>query len=271
MDATKVAAAIRTAVRTKRVKAILLRIDSPGGSAVASETMYRETILARRHGKPVVASMGNVAGSGGYYIAAGADRIVAQPGTITGSIGVISGKPVVTEAKRKLGMTVDEVHAGDHALIASINHAFTDSEHQRFAKTLDTIYDDFVARVAEGRHMTREQVHEVARGRVWTGEDARGVGLVDSLGGFAEALRQVREVAGLPPDARLRLQPFPKKASPLAGLRAPRAQSTDDAPGAAWAPEIGLPLAAVVRLYRQVVGPAGRLHMGSEPEDWFIR
>lgn len=271
MDAAGTAAAIRKAYRAKGVRAVLLRVDSPGGSAVASETIYREIVLARRSGKPVVVSMGNLAASGGYYLAAGADRIVAQPGSITGSIGVIAGKLVVADAKAKLAMSVDEVHAGDHALIASVNRPFSDAEHERFAASLDGLYDAFVARVAEGRHLTVEQVDEVARGRVWTGEDALERGLIDALGGFDEALRQVREVAGLPPGARLRLQGFPGRHSLIAGLRPPRTNSTDDASAAPVARAKASPLEGVLRLYRQLAGEGGRLHVGTEPEDWFIR
>lgn len=287
MDAGAVAASIGMAARNKRVKAIVLRVDSPGGSAVASERIYRAVVLASSTGTPVVVSMGNVAASGGYYLAAGADRIVAQPGTITGSIGVISGKLVTEGAKAKLGMTVDEVHAGAHALITSTNRPFEPEEHERFSSSLDAIYAAFVERVAAGRHLTTVEVDAVARGRVWTGEDAASRGLVDRLGGFREALACVRELVKLPPEHRLRLVAFPRKVTARSSQRA-RQRSIDDATPAAArmgggptpAADVALALAglideassfeALARLTRQVVGQLGALHLGSDSQDWFL-
>ena len=211
LDASQLAATIRAAAADRHIRAVVLRIDSPGGSAVASETIHRAIVRARASGTPVVASMGNVAASGGYYIAAAADRIVAQPGTLTGSIGVVAGKFVVGEAKEHLGVTTDEVHGGRHALITSANRTFDESEHERFAASLDAIYELFCARVAEGRSMSAAAVHELARGRVWTGEDAAGIGLVDTLGGIPAALAEVRAVLGLPAAAPLRLLPYPRR------------------------------------------------------------
>ena len=124
MEADKVSDAIRKAVKDKRVKAIVLRVDSPGGSAIASETIWRETAVAKEKKKPIVVSMGNVAASGGYYIATVADRIVAHPGTITGSIGVISGKPVLAKAKRKVGINAEELKSSTNAAINSVNRPF---------------------------------------------------------------------------------------------------------------------------------------------------
>lgn len=220
LEAHATAEVIRRAAESRHVRAILLRIDSPGGSAVASETIHRALVRARASGTPVVVSMGNVAASGGYYIAVAGDRIVAQPGTVTGSIGVFAGKLVVADAKARLGVTTDEVHAGAHALIGSANRPFGASERERFSAGLDAVYDIFLERVAEGRNMTTEQVHAVARGRVWTGEDARTAGLVDVLGGFAEALAEVRRILGLPADARLRLVRRPRRQG-LARLLSP--------------------------------------------------
>ncbi len=217
LDAQAIAGVIRRAAQSRGIRAILLRIDSPGGSAVASETIHRALVRARASGTPVVVSMGDVAASGGYYIAVAGDRIVAQPGTLTGSIGVIAGKLVVAGAKARLGVTTDEVHAGAHALIDSANRTFSSSEHERFSAGLDAVYDIFLSRVAEGRQMKLEQVHAVAKGRIWTGEDARSVGLVDVLGGVSEALEELRRILGLPAGARLRLV-RPHRRKDLAGL-----------------------------------------------------
>lgn len=265
MAADPTAAAIRKAAGDKNVKAILLRVNSPGGSAIASDTIYRETVLAREGGTPVIVSMGNVAASGGYYIAAAADKIVAQPGTITGSIGVISGKPVIAEAKKKIGLTVDEVHTSANALMVSLNRRFGPSEHERFAIGLDAVYDEFVRKVADGRKLTVEQVDKIARGRVWTGEDALSIGLVDSLGGFPEALRQARDVAGLDASTPVRLKAFPKKPSALAAVRSAKGDNSED-PKAVFA-------ALMTRIGRGLglVASPGALHLGSDERDWFIR
>lgn len=206
LDATAFAEALRRAATSRRVKAILLRVDSPGGSAFASETLHRAIATARANGTPVVVSMGNVAASGAYYLAAAADRIVAQPATLTGSIGVFSGKLVVAGLKAHLGMTTDEIHAGARALIGSVNRPFDDDERERFGASLDAIYDTFVSRVAEGRNMTAEEVDRVARGRVFTGEDAHELGLVDRVGGLGEALEEIRLLLDLPAGALLRLE-----------------------------------------------------------------
>jgi protease-4 len=223
MGSDTVARALRDAGGDKRVKAVLFRVDSPGGSYVASDTIWRETVRLRERGKPVVVSMGNVAGSGGYFVAMAANRIVAQPGTITGSIGVLGGKLVTTGLREKAGLSIDEVHTSEHARLYSAAFDYSASELQRVDAFLDRVYLDFTTKVASGRHKERADVHEVARGRIWTGEQAIGHGLVDALGGYPAALRAVREVAGLAPDAPVRLKQFPGR-SPLARLRAQRSE-----------------------------------------------
>lgn len=219
-------AQIDRASRDPMVAAIVFRVNSPGGSAVGSDLVWRAVRDAQTRGKPVVVSMGDVAASGGYYLATGADWIVAQPGTITGSIGVFAGKLVLAEAKRRVGISTDEVHEGRNALITSPNTPFSPSERERFAAFLDAIYADFVASVAEGRSMPLEAVEEVARGRIWTGADARAAGLVDALGGFPEALAAAREKAGIDPAARVRVVRVEVRARGLAGFL--------PAPGGAW-------------------------------------
>jgi protease-4 len=223
MGSDTVAKAFRDAIADKRVKAIVFRVDSPGGSAVASDTIWRETVRARAAGKPVVVSMGNLAGSGGYWVSMSATRIVAQPGTITGSIGVVGGKFVTAGLYDKLGMSFGEVHEGANARMYSAMSDYTPSERERLEAMLDRIYDDFTTRVAEGRGMAKAAVHEVARGRIWTGEQALKRGLVDAVGGYPVALRLAREAAGLAPDARVRVKQFPGR-SVVARLRADRVE-----------------------------------------------
>jgi protease IV len=228
MGSDTVSAALRAAVKDERVKAIVFRVDSPGGSYVASDTIWREVVCARAAGKPVVVSMGAVAGSGGYFVACPADVIVAQPGTITGSIGVFGGKAVTAGLTDKLGVTYGAVQQGRNALMYSTHRRFDDAELERLDAFLDHVYDDFTAKVAEGRKMTQDDVHAIAKGRVWTGADAADNGLVDTLGGLRDAVRIARERAGLPADAPARPA---VTIPPLARLKPPR--STDDPRAAA--------------------------------------
>ena len=215
MAATEITRAFRAAVRDPAVRAILFRIDSPGGSVVASESIWREVVFARERGKPVVVSMGDVAGSGGYYVAAAADKIVAEPSTLTGSIGVLAGKLVVSDLFRKLGMSTDSAQVGANAAMYSSTSEFSTRAHSRLEAFLDETYKGFKDHVASGRHMTQEQVEEVARGRVWSGEDAKARGLVDELGGSAVALRLAKEAAKLAPDAAVKLTVFPREKEPF--------------------------------------------------------
>ncbi len=220
MGSDTVAQALRDAVEDDDVKAILFRVDSPGGSYVASDTIWHETVRARAAGKPIVVSMGDVAGSGGYFVAMAADKIVAQPGTITGSIGVLGGKFLTEGLWSKLGISWDEVHVGEGG---SIWTGLADYDAAQLAQReawLDRIYLDFTSKVAEGRGRSREEVHEVAKGRIWSGEDALARGLVDAVGGMDVALRLAREAAGLAPDAAVELRLFPKPKTPLQALLA---------------------------------------------------
>jgi protease IV len=220
-----VGAAIRAAAKADDVKAIVLRVTSPGGSYVASDAIWREVATARETGKPVVVSMGDVAASGGYFVAMGADRIVAEPGTITGSIGVVAGKQVVEGLAERIGLTHDHVVEGDHALMFSPFNRFTEGEWDTLNAWLDRIYADFTAKAAQGRRLPVERVHEIARGRVWTGADARERGLVDELGGLDHAVNVARDRAGLEPSDRPRTQTYPHVPM-VARLRPP--QSSED-------------------------------------------
>ncbi|MBO0834470.1 MAG: signal peptide peptidase SppA [Actinobacteria bacterium] len=216
MGSDTIAAALRAAVKDQSVRAIVLRVNSPGGSYVASDTIWREVVRARAGGKPVVVSMGDVAASGGYYISMAADEIVAQPGTITGSIGVLTGKPVLGQAIGRAGVSSDLISHGAHAAMFSQLRPFSADEWTLVNDWLDHIYADFTGKVAVGRGMTADQVHEVAKGRVWTGADALAHGLVDQLGGMDRATAIARLRAGLPDDAPLRIFP---RTSPIDRLR----------------------------------------------------
>ena len=218
MSARKIARALREAAADAGVRAILFRIDSPGGSAIASETIWREVARARERGKPVIVSMGDVAGSGGYYIAAPADKIVAQPATLTGSIGVLAGKLVVTGLLDKLGVTGEAVTRGANAGMFSPFEDFSPEARARLDAFLDRTYQGFKERVAAGRHMSADQVEAVAKGRVWSGEAAKERGLVDALGGYDVALRLAREAAAIPADGAVDLAVFPRPKSPIERL-----------------------------------------------------
>ena len=218
MGSDSMTAALRAAIADEHIKAIVLRVNSPGGSYVASDSIWREVVRARNAGKPVVVSMSDVAASGGYFISMAADAIVAQPGTVTGSIGVFSGKPVLGEALGKAGVSTDSIVLGEHAAMFSTAKPFTSDEWRIVDAWLDHIYADFTGKVATGRGLSAERVHELARGRVWTGADALERKLVDELGGVEDAAAIARRRAGLPPTAPL--VPFPRIA-PLDRLRPP--------------------------------------------------
>ncbi|WP_433433863.1 signal peptide peptidase SppA [Nonomuraea sp. CA-141351] len=255
MGSDTISAAFRAARRDEHVKAVVFRVDSPGGSYVASDTVWREVILTRKV-KPVIVSMGDLAASGGYFIAMAADVIVAQPGTLTGSIGVYGGKPVVAEMLEKIGINSEMVAAGTNAGMFSTSRGFSPDQWERVNAWLDRIYDDFVGKVAASRDLTKERAHELARGRVWTGADAHASGLVDELGGLEDALALARKRAGLADDVPVRTYP---RLNPLERLRGP--ESSEDKSAAlarirldAWGPlarlsaELGLPAAGPLLL-----------------------
>ena len=239
MGSDTIAAAFRTAVADRRVKAIIFRVDSPGGSYVASDTIWRETVRAREAGKPVIVTMGNVAGSGGYFVAMAADKIVAQPGTITGSIGVLGGKVVTAGLRAKAGISMDEVHTSTNATMWSSALDYTSGEWNKVQASLDRVYEDFTTKVVAGRRLSPDAVREAARGRIWTGEDAARLGLVDELGGYATALRLARQAIGRPAEAPLRIKPLPRPVSLVNRLRPRRAESSEDV--AALAPASPVP------------------------------
>jgi protease-4 len=235
MGSDTIAGALRSAIADDQVRAIVLRVNSPGGSYVASDTIWREVVRARTEGKPVVVSMGDVAASGGYFISMAADAIVAQPGTITGSIGVLSGKPVVSQLLSRIGVTTDSITEGAHSAMFSTNRPFSEEEWALVNNWLDHIYADFTGKVAAARGLSAERVHELARGRVWTGADARERGLVDEVGGLDRAAAIARSRAGLPMSAPLR--GFPR-VKPMDRLRAPSSSDSQSGAGLAesWGP-----------------------------------
>ncbi len=188
-----------------RIKALVLRIDSPGGSAVASEIVWREVELTRQE-KPVVVSMGDVAASGGYYIAAAADAILAEPSTLTGSIGIVGGKVVARRLLDKLGVHRETLSLGKSSGYLSPFHSFTEAEREKLRSHLRHFYEKlFLPRVAEGRNLSLEQVHEVARGRIWTGRQSKDRGLVDALGDLDAAIELACRKAGIPPKKKVKV------------------------------------------------------------------
>ncbi len=218
MGSETVAKAIRTAVEDRDIAAIVFRVSSPGGSYVASDTIWREVVLARKAGKPVIVSMGDVAASGGYFVAIPADKIVAQPGTITGSIGVLGGKMVTSAMWEKVGLTFDQVELGANANMWNASKSFTPAEWERFNAWLDRVYTDFTSKVAEGRKLPKERVLEIAKGRVWSGEDAKEIGLVDALGGYPIALKLAKEAAKIPAGEAVKVAVYPREKKPFEAL-----------------------------------------------------
>ena len=214
MGGDTVADALAAASDDPEVEAILFRIDSGGGSAVASETIGHEVRRAVERGKPVIVSMGDVAASGGYWIAMDATRIVAGAGTLTGSIGVFAGKPVLTELWQQLGVSWGRVQRGANADMWSTLSDYDARSRERLEAFLDQTYEAFVAGVARGRELPESEVLKAAEGRVWTGEQAQELGLVDELGGFARALEVARETIGVEPGRPLELRSFPAPGAP---------------------------------------------------------
>jgi len=184
---------LQDAVKDDNIKAIVLRVDSPGGSALASDIIWREIELTKKH-KPVVVSMGNLAASGGYYISCNADKIFAEPTTITGSIGVFGAIPNFRGLTNTMGIYSDIVSTHENSAEYSIFQPMSESFKGVITESIETIYDTFLQRVADGRGMTKEQVNEVAQGRVWTGTDAKRLGLVDEIGGLEEAIAHAAEL-----------------------------------------------------------------------------
>ncbi|MBI1312795.1 signal peptide peptidase SppA [bacterium] len=210
--------AVRKAKDDEHVKAIVLRIDSPGGSALASDLMWREL---KQCGKPVVASMGNTAASGGYYIAMGAQKVFAEPGTLTGSIGVVGGKFALGGLYEKIGLTTDVISRGENSGALSSLAKFSKSERAAMQKMMNEVYEQFTAKVAETRGLSREDVEKLARGRVYTGKTAKELKLVDEVGTLDDAVAFAKELAGLKDDEKVERVVLPKPTSPFESLFGP--------------------------------------------------
>lgn len=252
---------IREARANRAVRAIVLRVDSPGGSSTASDVIWRELSISHDAARPIVVSMSDLAASGGYYIALGGDAIVAQPGTLTGSIGVYTGKFVVTGTLEKFGANLEATSEGRHAQMFSPDRRFTPEERAKVEESMQAVYDQFVERAAAARQMAPEKIDEIAQGRVWTGQQARANGLVDQLGGLYTAIGLAKERAKIPADEEVELIVYPPRRSlyevfsdqlqsPAGGLQS---RQTADAIASLLGPRDSRALAALLapsRLFR---------------------
>ena len=209
MGGDSVAAELREARNDSSIRAIVLRVDSPGGSSAASEVIRREVELARQK-KPVVVSMSDLAASGGYWISMSADKIVADPDTITASIGVLAGKMNISGLYKLLGLSTDYVATSSNATLYSAQQNFTPAQQQVVQKMLQDIYTSFTQGVAQGRNLSPATVQKIAKGRVWSGEQAKGLGLVDDLGGVDRAVTVAKELAHIPADSSVEIVRLPK-------------------------------------------------------------
>jgi protease-4 len=212
MGGDSVAADIRNARNDSTIKAIVLRVDSGGGSVVASEVIRREVELAQGS-KPVVVSMSDVAASGGYWIAAPASRIIADANTITGSIGVLTGKLNLSGLYSLLGLSTDYIATSDNATLFSDQQNFTSAQQAYIQKSLENTYSEFTKGVAQGRHMSVEAVDKIAKGREWTGAQGKDIGLVDEIGGFDRAIEVAKELAHIPANESVRILRYPQEKS----------------------------------------------------------
>ncbi|MCC3158276.1 signal peptide peptidase SppA [Hymenobacter sp. 15J16-1T3B] len=253
---TKFAETIRKAREDKNVKAIVLRINSPGGSALASDVIYREVMLAKKV-KPVIASMSDVAASGGYYIAMGCDTIVAHPNTITGSIGVFGVLPNLGPLlSDKLGITVDRVTTGKFSDIPTVTRRLTPFEQQSLQREVERTYADFTSKAAIGRHMPVERLRRLASGRVWSGTEAKDRGLVDVLGSFDDAVAIAARRAGLDKND-YRLQALPRRKSAIESfVNMITGGNSEEAEAKALQSKLG-PLYPVFQQYRTVTQMQG--------------
>ncbi|MGB3627680.1 MAG: signal peptide peptidase SppA [Henriciella sp.] len=224
-----IAGAILEAGENERVKAIVFRVDSPGGSPTASDQIWRAVERVQGNGKPVVVSMGSVAASGGYYVSTGADWIMASRSTITGSIGIFGGKLAIADGLRQIGINSEAISVGGPFSGAmSTLEGFDEQQRELLHAWLERGYDRFIGLVADGRNLPEDNVREIARGRVWTGEDALQVGLVDEIGGLMDAVGKARELAGIDADEQTRLMFYPVPQGGLPGLGPVAEASSED-------------------------------------------
>ena len=215
MGSTTIIEALQEAAKDKSVKAIVLRVDSPGGSALASDLIWRQT---QAIDKPIIASMGDVAASGGYYISMGADRIFAEPGTVTGSIGVVGGKMAMKGVYDKLGIDTESISRGENSGIFSTTDKFSASERKVIEKMMKDIYAQFTAKAAEGRKMDKAKLEKLAGGQVFTGRVAKRNGLVDEVGTLRDAIQSAKRLAGIDPGKKVQIMVLPKPENPFEAL-----------------------------------------------------
>lgn len=267
--ADTVTAALRSAGKEEQVRAIVLRIDSPGGSAVASDAIRQAVLEVRSSGTPVVASMASLAASGGYFIAMPCDRVLATPSTLTGSIGVWGGKQVISDGLRRLGVTRATVSTGRYADMFSTDRPFDEEEWARVEDWLDRVYDDFTSKVAQDRDLPLARVHELARGRVWTGSQAGEHRLIDGLGGLSAAVATACELTGSD-RSKVDVRPWPRPGL-MSMLKSPE---NSDAPAAALATtratRLGESLASIDELLQLVAAEAGLPAYGVLTMPWRI-
>ncbi len=223
MGSTTIVEALREANEDKNVVAIVLRVDSPGGSALASDLIWHETQVIK---KPIVASMGDVAASGGYYISMGADKIFAAPSTITGSIGVVGGKLAMRGLFDKVGITTETIERGKNSGLFSSSGKFTDSQREVVKKMMEDIYGQFTTKAAKGRNMPVEKLRKLAGGRIYSGRQAKENGLVDELGTLHDAIAEAKKLAGLENDR------------PMSGSKScPNRPTSSNPSSATWTPK----------------------------------
>ena len=255
IGSTKFAEAIRKARLDDKVKAVVLRINSPGGSSLASDIIYREVSLTKKV-KPIIASMSDVAASGGYYIAMACDTIVAHPNTITGSIGVFGVLPNIQPLLAdKLGITVDRVTTGKFSDLPTITRPLTDFEKRTLQGEVNNIYADFTSKAALGRHMPVERLRRLASGRVWSGLEAKSNGLVDVLGDYQDALNIAAARAHLKADD-YRVQRLPRQRSSFESLLARFGGDDAEVKARAIKAELG-PLYPAYAQYQQLLQMRG--------------
>mgnify|MGYP001154716566 CR=1 FL=1 len=214
MGSTTIARWLKKARKDRSVSAVVFRVDSPGGSVVASDIIAREVALTKKE-KPIIVSMSDVAGSGGYWVSLPANKIIAQPQTLTGSIGVIFGKFNLVNLYKKLGITSERLIYGERADIFSPFRRLTPEERSLLKKEIIWSYDKFLTKVSENRNMGKEEVDRIGKGRVWTGSQAKELGLIDEIGGLSRAIELAKEMAGIPAGEGVKLVVWPKKISLL--------------------------------------------------------
>jgi len=248
---------LHKAVDDPKIAGIILRIDSPGGSYIASDAIWREVARARDLHKPLVVSMAGVAASGGYFLSAPAAVIVAEPATLTGSIGVFSGKFVIKDLLAKLGITVDSVSVGANSLADSATADYTPAQWALLEANLDRIYGDFLAKVADGRGLSKDTVRAAAKGQVWTGSAAKTEGLVDLLGGIRTATDEVRRLAKIDPATEVDVEQYPSRADELQTILA-RMLGAEGDTAVALRPLVRIleAAASLTDAYDAVTGPA---------------